>query len=134
MKSMTKVILGCLLATCIVNVAVAFDATEYMARRNFQPIKRISLGWFKSLTEEQTKLYFDSQVFALGQAQNGQRVEWVKGDASGYSVPLETRVVSSDKTCRVLMSKIFAFNAEETFTGLACHDNYQNQWEWVRTY
>lgn len=134
MKLITKAILGCLLATCIVNVAVAFDATEYQEKRRYQSVKRLSLGWFKTLTEEQTKLYFDSQIVALGQAQNGQRVEWVKGDASGYSVPLETRVVSSDKTCRVLMSKVFAFNIEETFTGLACHDNYQNQWEWVKTY
>ena len=131
MKLTAKAIAVFLLAICIASPAWSFDPTEYVLRKNYPPTKRISLGWFKSLTEEQTRLYFDSQIVALSEAENGQRIEWVKGDAAGYSVVLETKVMSNDKTCRQLLSKIFAFNTEEVFNGLACHDNYRNHWYWV---
>ena len=131
MKLTAKAIVGFLLAICIVDPVRAFDPIDYMARKNYPPVKRISLGWFKTLTEEQTRLYFDSQIVALSEAQNGQRIEWVKDDAAGYSVVLETKVMSNDKTCRHLLTKVFAFNIEESFNGLACHDNYRNHWYWV---
>jgi surface antigen len=90
-----------------------------------------SFGWFRTLDEEQKSAYYQSITHAVMYAENGQKVDWYKKDASGYAVPVTTWPTGSGYCRRVYIHAI-AFNTEKTMQRTACFDNASTKWDWRR--
>ena len=89
----------------------------------------ISFGWFKTLDGEQKEAYDSSINHAVMYADNGQRVQWYQGNASGYSVPVMTWP-NGNGYCRRLHIQAIAYGVEKTMSATACFDDINNTWRW----
>ena len=107
------------------------DPFEYNASIAYTDSK-ISFGWFKSLNDEQMAAYHSSMTHALFYAENGQKVQWSRGNATGYAVPVYTKTTGSGY-CRRIQASVWAFDKQQTFSETACYDNALDSWRWVQT-
>ena len=89
-----------------------------------------SFGLFKRLSTAQSEKYLESASHALSAAENGERVAWMVGDASGYAVPVLTWPTGTG-FCRRLHISIRAFGEQRVRSETACLDAVHNQWRWV---
>ncbi len=90
----------------------------------------LAFGWFKTLDDEQKSAYYQSITHAVMYAENGQRVEWFQGNASGYALPVMTWPNGSGY-CRRVYIQAIAYNTERTMHRTACFNN-NTKWQWVR--
>jgi len=90
----------------------------------------IAFGWFKTLDDDQKSAYYQSITHAVMYAENGQKVEWYQGNASGYSLPVMTWPNGSGY-CRRIYIQAIAYNTERTMHRTACFNN-NTKWQWVR--
>jgi surface antigen len=90
----------------------------------------ITFGWSKKLSEEQKSSYYQSLTHAVMYAENGERVEWYKGDAGGFAVPVMTWP-TGDGYCRRMYVQAIAYNIEKNMAATACFSNASTNWRWV---
>jgi surface antigen len=90
----------------------------------------LTFGWNKKLDERQRDAYHQSINHAVMAADNGERVSWFRGNASGYSVPVFTWPTGSGY-CRRIHIQAIAHGVEKTMTATACYDNGLDSWKWV---
>lgn len=127
-------VLGKLLV--LTNLAFATDINnprffEYRGGPVLSEIVNLSFGWFKTLDEEQKSAYYQSITHAVMYAENGQKVEWYQGNASGYALPVMTWPNGSGY-CRRMYIQAIAYNTERTMQRTACFDNPNSKWRWAR--
>ena len=91
----------------------------------------IAFGWFKTLDEDQKSAYYQSITHAVMYAENGQKVEWFQGNASGFSLPVMTWPNGSGY-CRRIYIQAIAYNTERTMHRTACHNNSTRDWRWTK--
>lgn len=103
---------------------------EYQTGNFINRLSNITFGWFKTLDDDQLEAYHQSLYHALGYAENGEKVEWFRGDASGFTVPVMTWPTGSGY-CRRLHIQAIAHGVEKTMSATACYDNAQDNWRWV---
>ena len=103
---------------------------EYSNGPTVSQILNISFGWFKTLDNEQKSAYYSSITHAVMYAENGKKVEWYQGDASGYAVPVVTWPNGSGY-CRRIYIQTIAYNMEKTMHRTACFDNANTKWRWI---
>lgn len=132
-KSLTVV--GKLLILLNFNQAVAGDISnprffEYRSGSFVNELATVTFGWFKTLNEDQQEAYNQSIVHSLMYAENGEKVEWFRGNASGFSMPVMTWPTGSGY-CRRIHIQAIAYNTEKTMAATACFDNAHTNWRWV---
>ena len=91
----------------------------------------ITFGWFKTLDDNQKSAYYQSITHAVMYAENGNKVEWFQGSASGYSLPVMTWPNGSGY-CRRIYIQAIAHNTERTMQRTACFNNSNSSWRWTR--
>ena len=91
----------------------------------------VSFGWFRTLDDNQKSAYYQSITLAVMYAENGQKVEWYQGDASGYTLPVMTWPNGSGY-CRRMYIQAIAYNTERTMQKTACFNNTNTKWQWMR--
>jgi surface antigen len=91
----------------------------------------VSFGWFRTLDDNQKSAYYQSITHAVMYAENGQKVEWYQGDASGYTLPVMTWPNGSGY-CRRMYIQAIAYNTERTMQKTACFNNTNTKWQWMR--
>ena len=104
---------------------------DYRGGPMISELINISFGWFKTLDENQKSAYYQSITHAVMYAENGQKVEWYQGDASGYTVPVMTWPNGSGY-CRRMYIQAIAYNTERTMQRTACFNNPNSKWQWMR--
>lgn len=103
---------------------------DYRSGPVVSELLNIAFGWFKTLDDEQKLAYYQSITHAVMYAENGQRVEWFQGNASGYALPVMTWPNGSGY-CRRVYIQAIAYNTERTMHRTACFNN-NTKWQWVR--
>jgi surface antigen len=91
----------------------------------------VTFGWFRKLDDDQNDAYTQAISHAVMYAENGNRVDWYRGDASGYAVPVMTWPNGSGY-CRRIHTEIIAFNMVKSLSQTACFSNADNTWRWVK--
>ena len=91
----------------------------------------IAFGWFKTLDDDQKSAYYQSITHAVMYAENGQKVEWFQGNASGFSLPVMTWPNGSGY-CRRIYIQAIAYNTERNMHRTACHYNSTGDWRWTK--
>ena len=104
---------------------------EYRSESFINETINLSFGWFKTLSNTQKAAYSQALTHAVMFAENGQRVEWYRDDASGYAVPVMTWPTGSGY-CRRIHVQAIAYNVERTMTQTACFDNAHTNWQWIK--
>jgi surface antigen len=104
---------------------------DYRGGPVLSELLNMSFGWFKTLDEDQKSVYYQSITHAVMYAENGQKVEWYRGDASGYTLPVMTWPNGSGY-CRRIYIQTIAYNTERTMQRTACFDNPNSKWRWAR--
>lgn len=104
---------------------------EYRGGNIFADAVTLSFGWFKTLSNEQRDSYNQALTHAIMFAENGDRVEWYKHDASGYAVPVMTWPTGSGY-CRRIHIQAIAYNVERNMQTTACYDNSSRNWRWSK--
>lgn len=104
---------------------------EYRSGSFINETVNISFGWFKTLSTEQKASYSQSLTHAVMFAENGQKVEWYKDDASGYAVPVMTWPTGSGY-CRQIHVQAIAYGVEKAMSQTACFDNAHTNWRWIK--
>jgi len=104
---------------------------EYRGGSFVNELVYLTFGWFKTLSIEQKDSYNQALTHAIMFAENGDRVEWYKNDASGYSVPVMTWPTGSGY-CRRVHVQAIAYNTERNMSATACYDNSTGSWRWIR--
>ncbi len=104
---------------------------DYRGGPMISELINISFGWFKTLDENQKSAYYQSITHAVMYAENGQKVEWYQGNASGYTVPVMTWPNGSGY-CRRMYIQAIAYNTERTMQRTACFSNPNSKWQWMR--
>ena len=102
---------------------------EYSSNNVVSRMLEFGFGWGKKLNESEKSAYYQSIVHAVEVAENGQRVNWYKGNASGYSVPVMTWPTGSGY-CRRIHLSVTAFNKNRSMAATACHNNVTSNWTW----
>ena len=90
-----------------------------------------SFGFFKTLNTEQKDEYSQAVTHALMYSENGQAVEWYKGNASGQVFVAMTWPTGSGY-CRRLHVQTIAYNMEKVSSQTACYSNASSNWRWIR--
>lgn len=103
---------------------------DYRSGPAVSELLNIAFGWFKTLDDDQKSAYYQSITHAVMYAENGQRVEWYQGNASGYALPVMTWPNGSGY-CRRVYIQAIAYNTERTMHRTACFNN-NTKWQWVR--
>ena len=129
-------VLGKLLILLLASSPVQADVNnpkffEYRSGPLLGEIINVSFGWFKTLDDEQKAVYYQSITHAVMYAENGQRVEWYQGNASGYAMPVMTWPNGSGY-CRRVYIQAIAYNTERTMQRTACFENPHRKWRWMR--
>ncbi len=104
---------------------------DYRGGPMISELINISFGWFKTLDKNQKSAYYQSITHAVMYAENGQKVEWYQGDASGYTVPVMTWPNGSGY-CRRMYIQAIAYNTERNMQRTACFNNPNSKWQWMR--
>lgn len=104
---------------------------DYRGGPMISELINVSFGWFKTLDENQKSAYYQSITHAVMYAENGQKVEWYQGNASGYTVPVMTWPNGSGY-CRRMYIQAIAYNTERTMQRTACFSNPNSKWQWMR--
>ncbi len=103
---------------------------DYRSGPAVSELLNIAFGWFKTLDDDQKSAYYQSITHAVMYAENGQRVEWYQGNASGYALPVMT-CPNGSGYCRRVYIQAIAYNTERTMHRTACFNN-NTKWQWVR--
>lgn len=103
---------------------------EYRSGGFINRLVDLSFGWFKTLDSEQREAYASAVNHAVMYADNGQRVQWYQGNASGMAVPVATWP-SNNGYCRRIHIQAIAYNTEKTMTATACFDDINDRWWWA---
>jgi surface antigen len=127
---------GKLLMLLVANPVLANDINnprffEYKSDSFVNELVNVSFGWFKTLNDNQRSAYNQSVTHAVMFAENGQRVDWYRDGASGYSIPVMTWPNGSGY-CRRIHVQSVAYGVERTFSQTACFDNAHGNWRWIR--
>jgi len=93
-------------------------------------LANVTFGLFRKLDNEQSDAYTQAITHSVMYAENGQRVDWSRGDASGYAVPVMTWP-SGDGYCRRIHTQILAFNMAKNLSQTACYSNASRNWRWI---
>ena len=93
-------------------------------------LSTVTFGWFRKLNDDQNDAYTQAISHAVMYAENGNRVDWYRGDASGYAVPVMTWPTGSGY-CRRIHTQIIAFNLVKDLSQTACFSNANNTWRWM---
>jgi len=129
-------VVGKLLILVATNSAYASDIYnprffEYQGGSFVNEVVNVSFGWFRTLDKDQKDSHAQAVTHALMFAENGQRVEWYKNDASGFAVPVITWPTGSGY-CRRLHLQVIAYNMRKTMQQTACYSNPSRNWQWIR--
>ena len=103
---------------------------EYRSGSFINRITDLSFGWFKTLNDSQKAAYTQSIMHAVMMAENGQRVDWYQGDASGETTAVMTWPTGSGY-CRRIHIQAIAYNTEKTMSATACFETANNSWRWI---
>jgi surface antigen len=128
-------VIGKLLILGVINTAVADTVAnpqffDYSSNKFANRLAAVTFGWFNKLDDDQSSDYTQSITHAVMYAENGNKVEWYRGDASGYTVPVMTWPNGSGY-CRRIHTEIVAFNMVKNLSQTACFSNADNTWRWV---
>jgi len=94
-------------------------------------ILNLTFGWFKTLDADQKSAYGQALTHAIMFAENGQKVEWYRNNASGIVMPAMTWPTGSGY-CRRIHIQAVAHNTERTMARSVCFSNASGEWHWVR--
>jgi len=103
---------------------------EYSGGNFANRLATVTFGWFRKLDDDQNDAYTQAISHAVMYAENGQRVDWYRGDANGYAAPVMTWPTGSGY-CRRIHTEIVAFNMIKSLSQTACFSNADNRWRWV---
>lgn len=130
-KSLT--VLGKLLILLSINPAYADINNprffEYRGGPVLERVLNLSFGWFKTLDQNEKSAYHSSITHAVMAAENGERVVWYRGNASGMTVPAMTYPTGGGY-CRRLHIQVTKYNVTKTSGITACFDGANNRWTW----
>jgi surface antigen len=102
---------------------------EYRNGSIFNNVVDISFGWFKTLEPDEKDAYHQALTHAVNHAENGEKVSWYRGQASGVAVPVMTWP-SGAGYCRKMHIQTIAYNTQKHISATACYDEPQNRWIW----
>jgi surface antigen len=127
-----------LVGKLLILAAISVSASEITDPRFFEfrsgnwsnNIGVIAFGWFKKLTPVQQEAYQQSLIMAVEAADNGQRVNWYKDNASGSATPVHTWPTGSG-WCRRIHINVIAHNLEKNMQRTACYNNAHDNWQWM---
>jgi len=102
---------------------------EYRGGPVLERVLNLSFGWFKTLSNEEKDAYHSSITHAVMAAENGERVVWYRGKASGLAMPAMTYPTGSGY-CRRLHIQVTKYNVTKTNGITACFDGANNRWTW----
>ena len=128
-------VLGKLLILLVINPAQASDIDDpkffsYRSGNLHSSLLDLTFGWFKTLDRDQKAAYHQSITHAVMFAENGQSVQWFKGDASGFGMPVMTWPTGSGY-CRRIYIQAIAYNTEKNMAKTGCFDNPSTEWRWI---
>lgn len=103
---------------------------EYSGSSFANRLATVTFGWFRKLDDDQSDAYQQAITHAVMYAENGNRVNWSRGDASGYAVPVMTWPTGSG-FCRRIHTQIIAFNIVKNLSQTACFSNATSNWRWM---
>jgi surface antigen len=103
---------------------------EYSGNSFTNRLATVTFGWFRKLDDDQNDAYQQAITHAVMYAENGQKVSWSRGDASGYASPVMTWPTGSGY-CRRIHTQIIAFNMAKNLSQTACFSNANSKWRWV---
>ena len=104
---------------------------EYRAGGFINHVTDFTFGWFRTLNNNQKESYHQALTHAVMMAENGQKVQWYKEDASGFAVPVMTWSTGSGY-CRRVHIQAIAYGTLKTMSATACFDNAHTNWRWIR--
>ena len=102
---------------------------EYKTSNVVGRATELSFGWFKTLNEFEKDAYEQSIAHALLYTENGQKVRWVEGRASGQTTAVMTWPVS-DGYCRRLHIYANAYGVDRSMATTACFSDITGTWQW----
>jgi hypothetical protein len=105
------------------------DFPKLLYRDTLRVAPTISLGWFKTFTDEQMEHYSMAQWHAMVYAEVNEKVKWSNGGAYGYSQVLQLEPKAGGY-CKHIRTVVFAFNQKLAQTQAACHTYWDNYWSW----
>ena len=103
---------------------------EYKSGSFSNRLAAVTFGWFRKLDDDQNDAYQQAITHAVMFADNGRRVEWSRGDANGYAVPVMTWPTGSG-FCRRIHTQIIAFSMVKNLSQTACFSNASSNWRWM---
>lgn len=103
---------------------------EYSSGSFANRLATVTFGWFRKLDNDQNDAYTQAITHSVMYAENGHRVNWSRGDASGYAVPVMTWP-SGDGYCRRIHTQIIAFSTVKNLSQTACFSNANGTWRWM---
>jgi surface antigen len=112
---------------------LAYENPRFFDYRSGTPVGsflELSFGWFKTLSDNQKDAYYQSIAHAVMYAENGQRVNWYREDASGFSVPVVTWPTGTGY-CRRIYIEVIAYGVVKQKRLNACYDNSSSNWRWT---
>lgn len=125
------ILLVCISGTAFANSTFNPNFYTYQSNSVIERILAVGFGWNKKLNDNQKDAYHQSIVHALEYAENGDKVNWYRDNASGYTVPVMTWPKGPDY-CRRLHINIIAYNKQKSFGVTACSNSSTNSWDWYR--
>lgn len=105
---------------------------KFFEYRSNSPVDRVfdfTFGWNKKLNEAQQDAYYQSIVHAVEYAENGEKVQWYRDNASGYTTPVMTWPTGHGY-CRRLHIDIIAHGMRKAMSASACYNNVTTNWTW----
>lgn len=125
------IIVSILLSTTVYAATVESPTFyDYQGGTFINQLVSTSFGFFCSLNDYEDDAFQQAVNHAVMYANNGEKVEWYRGRASGFAVPVFTWPVNSGY-CRRVHIQTYAFNRERTQTATACFRG--KTWRWVRS-
>ena len=105
------------------------DSPKLLYRDTLRIAPTISLGWFKTFTDEQMEHYAMAQWHAMTYSEVGEKVKWSNGGAYGYSQVLLLEPKAGGY-CKHIRTVVFAYNEKRANTQAACHTFWNKGWSW----
>jgi len=123
-----------LILTLVISVSSTADALQnprftFTADTFTNGIGNVVFSWFRTLDDKELAAYHSSVMQALFVAENGERVVWYQGTASGEARPLATWPTGSGY-CRRIEIGVTDYDQTKNFSRTACKQNGLNSWTW----
>jgi len=123
-----------LILALVISLPVSADTLEnprfaFSAGTFTNSLGNVVFSWFRKLDDQELAAYHSSIMQALFVAENGERVVWYRGTASGAARPVATWPTGGGY-CRRIEISVTDYNQTKNFSRTACKQNGLDRWTW----